>query len=234
MLCRWALPCCRQPLPPTWYPMPNRNVFHWMDGRGWLILSGGPDRAGELRALALERAAADGAVACISTTGVEAGDRLLTDMQDLGAPSGYLVDVAAEDDETVRSRLAEAGMVIIEGEASAMAVRSMLLGAAIEGIQRAYQNGAVILAEAASAVVFGEWVRQETGEVTRGLEWLKGALILRGADVAEPAKTALAGQPQAIAVGIGVGSALALGPDGEIELWGKKEITVLLGRNYTT
>ena len=212
--------------------MPTRNVFHWIDGRGWLVLSGGPDRAGELRALALERAAADGGVAVISVSGVDAGEKLLDDLADLGAPSGYLVDLASEDDETIQSKLAEAGMVIIEGGATANDVRSSLYGAAIAGIQKAYENGAVILVEGTSAMVFGEWVRQASGELTAGLEWLKSALILLGADVAEQAKKALISQPEAIAVGIGLGSALALGPDGEIETWGKKEITVLLGSKY--
>jgi hypothetical protein len=153
-------------------------------------------------------------------------------LSDLGAPSGYLVDLASEDDETIQSKLAEAGMVVIEGGATASEVRSSLYGAAIAGIQKAYENGAVILVEGTSAMVFGEWVRQASGELTAGLEWLKSALILLGADVAEPAKKALISQPEAIAVGIGVGSALALGPDGEIETWGKKEITVLLGSKY--
>jgi hypothetical protein len=212
--------------------MPSRNVFHWIDGRGWLVLSGGPDRAGELRALALERAAADGGVAVISIAGVDAGEKLLDDLADLGAPSGYLVDLASEDDETIQSKLAEAGMVIIEGGATASEVRSSLYGAAIAGIQKAYENGAVILVEGTSAMVFGEWVRQASGELTAGLDWVQSALILLGADVAEQAKKALVSQPEAIAVGIGVGSALALGPDGEIETWGKKEITVLLGSKY--
>jgi hypothetical protein len=212
--------------------MPSRNVFHWIDGRGWLVLSGGPDRAGELRALALERAAADGGVAVISIAGVDAGEKLLDDLADLGAPSGYLVDLASEDDETIQSKLAEAGMVIIEGGATASEVRSSLYGAAIAGIQKAYENGAVILVEGTSAMVFGEWVRQASGELTAGLDWVQSALILLGADVAEQAKKALVSQPEAIAVGIGVGSALALGPDGEIEPWGKKEITVLLGSKY--
>jgi hypothetical protein len=212
--------------------MPTRNVFHWIDGRGWLVLSGGPDRPGELRALALERAAADGGLAAISINGLDAGEKLLDDLSDLGAPSGYLVDLASEDDETIQSKLAEAGMVVIEGGATASEVRSSLYGAAIAGIQKAYENGAVILVEGTSAMVFGEWVRQASGELTAGLEWLKSALILLGADVAEPAKKALISQPEAIAVGIGVGSALALGPDGEIETWGKKEITVLLGSKY--
>src|SRR5262245_3139964 len=99
--------------------MPSRNVFHWVDGRGWLVLPGGPERAGALRARAVARAAADGGMACISVSGVDAGEKLLDDLADLGAPSGYLVDLAAEDDQTVESRLSEGGMVIIGGGAAA-------------------------------------------------------------------------------------------------------------------
>jgi len=48
----------------------------------------------------------------------------------------------------------------------------------------------------------------------------------------EIGKTVLNRQPSAIALGIGIGSALALGPDGEVETWGGKQVTIALGRNY--
>ena len=211
--------------------MPSHTVFQWLDGRGWLVLSGGADAGGELRATALARSSADGGVACVALSNDPgAGDRLLDDVEDLGAPSGYVVDVAAEDDQTVQAKLVEAGVIVILTDGTAESVRSALKGAAIEGIQIAYQNGAVVLAEGACAMAFGGYLVTSEGDVDPGLGWLTDALVLHGMEsAAEQAKDLLAVQPNGIAVGIGVGSALALGPDGQVETWGKGQVTVALG-----
>jgi hypothetical protein len=159
-----------------------------------------------------------------------AGDNLLDDVEDLGAPSGYVVDVAAEDDQTVQAKLIEAGVIVILTDGNAESVRSALKGAAIEGIQTAYQNGAVVLAEGACATAFGGFLVTPDGEVAPGLGWLVDALVLPGVDsAASQAKDLLAVQRSGIAVGIGIGSALALGPDGQVETWGKGQVTVALG-----
>jgi hypothetical protein len=211
--------------------MPSHIVFQWLDGRGWLVLSGGADTGGELRATALARSSADGGVACVAlSSDPGAGDRLLDDVEDLGAPSGYVVDVAAEDDQTVHAKLGEAGVIVILTDGTAESVRSALTGAAIEGIQIAYQNGAVVLAEGACAMAFGGYLVTPEGGVAPGLGWLTDALVLHGVEsAAAQAKDLLAVQPNGIAVGIGVGSALALGPDGQVETWGKGQVTVSLG-----
>jgi hypothetical protein len=214
--------------------MPAQNVFSWPEGRGWLILSGGVDADDEVRAQALGRAVADGGVAyVVLSSSAETAERVLEDMEELGAPSGYLVDVNAEDDRTLHDKLADAGMIVIESGASAVDVRSALRGAAIEGIQAAYENGAVVLAEGLSAMAFGAWVVRGDGGLEGGLEWLDGSLVAPGVtQTADWARGMLEAQPSAFAVGIGLGSALALGPDGQVETWGKREITIALGPAY--
>lgn len=209
-------------------------MFQWLDGRGWIVLSGGADEGGEVRAAALSRSSADGGVACIAlSSDPGAADYLLDDVADLGAPSGYVVDVAAEDDQTVQAKLVEAGIIVIQTDGTAESVRSALKGAAIEGIQIAYQNGAVVLAEGACAAAFGGYIPAPEGGLTPGLGWLADALILPDVEsVAAEAKPLLGMQPTGIAVGIGVGSALAFGPDGQVETWGRGQVTVALGANF--
>lgn len=216
--------------------MPTKTIFRWPDGRGWIVLSGGADPGGEVRAMAIGRAAADGGVACVTAgAGAESAEHALEDLKDLGAPSGYLVDVMSEDDATITAKLADAGFILIEAGESAADVKSALMGAAIEGIQAAYENGAVLLVEGMSAQVFGDWIVKPNGQLAAGLEWLQGGLIAPGITrVAEWAREVLLSQPLAYAAGIGAGSALALGPDGQIEIWGKGEVSVALGRNYQT
>ena len=213
--------------------MANNAILRWLDGRGWLILSASSDD--EIRALALARASADGGVAYVSMGGA-AAEKTLADMEDLGAASGYLVDVLTEDDETIRQKLAEAGVIVIADGVDIASARDALMGAAISGIQDAFANGAVVLAEGASASVFGAWVMLNSSKITSGLNWLDSALILSGVtsvSESDEAKTVLNAQPAAIAVGIGRGSALALGPDGEVETWGNKQVTIALGRDYS-
>ena len=209
--------------------MPAQSVFRWLDGRGWLVFSGGSDD--DVRATALGRAAADGGVACVALSGDP--DHLLDDIVDLGAPSGYIVDVFGEDDQSLREKLVEAGMVIVVGGGSVSEVRSALQGVALEGIQAAYENGAVILLEGFSAVAFSAWLVSET--VESGLSWLEtGAVVTGVTNAASDAKPIFEAHGDAVAVAIQPGSALALGPDGQVETWGRREVTIALGPAYGT
>ena len=209
--------------------MPSQSVFHWLDGRGWLIFSGGADD--DIRAQALGRVAADGGVACVALSGDP--DALLDDIADLGAPSGYIVDVFGEDDQSLQDKLAQAGMIVIAGGANPAEVRGALQGAALDGIQAAYQNGAILLLEDASAMAFSAWIIGT--EIETGLEWLNSGAVLTGVNNAgQYAIPIFEAQPSAIAVAIMPGSALVLGPDGQIESWGRREVTIALGPAYGT
>ena len=98
--------------------MAHNNVLRWRDGRGWLVLSGWAEAGSEVRAQAIGRTAADGGVAYVSLgNDTNVAEAALLDMEDLGAASGYLVDVLSEDDETIRTKLAEASMIVIESDA---------------------------------------------------------------------------------------------------------------------
>lgn len=213
--------------------MASQNILHWRDGRGWLVLSGGD--TSEVRAQAIGRAAADGGVAYLSLGNHGGwGEAALADMDDLGAPPGYLVDALTEDDQTLIARLTEAAIIVIENAPDAGEARSALLGAADEGMQAAFANGALILAEGSAAMALGAWVIAGD-RILPGLEWLAGALVVPGVTAvaqSRPAQAVLNALPGAIAVGLDVESALALGPDGEVEPWGQRQVTVALGREF--
>jgi hypothetical protein len=207
--------------------MPRASVFRWIDGRGWIVLSGGADD--DVRALAINRSSADGGIAVIALDGT--GEQLSDDLGDMGAPSSYVVDVFTEDDEALENKLGEAGVIVVSSAASANEARSALRGAALAGLHHAYANGAVILLEGAVAAAFGSWIAP-AGE---GLEWVEGALVLIGVDdTAARVKPVFDVQPAAVALAIEAGSALALGPDGQIEPWGRGQVTVALGSAYRT
>lgn len=215
--------------------MARNNVLQWRDGRGWLILSGGHLPESDIRAKAIGHIDADGGVAYISFGGNADAEILLSDMQDLGAPPGYLVDVLSEDDDTIRAKLGEASLIVVSSSSNIADTRSSLMGAAVEGMQTAFENGAVILLEGNSAAVFGAWMLLESGEIRQGIGWLSQMFVLPGVTAvaqSEAGKAALAEEASALALGIGQGSALALGPDGEVEPWGEQQVTIALGRSY--
>jgi hypothetical protein len=216
--------------------MASNAVLRWLDGRGWIVLVGDSPSSDVIRARALGIAAADGAVAYISTGDDDAAiEFLLQDMMDLGAPSGYVVDVMSEDDQSIREKLSDAGIVIIGLADKAQKVYSALFGAAIEGIQRAFENGAVVLIEGQGAMVFSAWIADDLQTISNGFGWLEDLLIVPGTTaVSEMAVTrqVLIDHGSAVAVGIGAGSALALGPDGEVETWGNGEVSIALGPDF--
>lgn len=215
--------------------MAGSNVLRWLDGQGWLVLSATPEADSAIRAQVIDRAAADGAVAYVSLA-ADATDAILTDMESLGAPSGYMVDVLSEDDETIRTKLSEASIIVVSSGGSAEDVRSALLGSAVEGMRIAFENGAVILAEGAAAAVLGSWIVRASGDIVPGLAWFLNTVIIPDVvDAGETptAKTVLARQPLGIAVGLGKGSALALGPQGEVETWGSHQVGVVLGPGFS-
>lgn len=214
--------------------MAFNNVLRWRDGRGWLVFSGAVGRDA-IRAAALGRASADGSLALVCTGSPDRCEQALDDLEDLGAPSGYLVDVLSEADDTIREKLTEAGIIVVTGVEDARAGRSALMGAAAEGMMAAFANGALILLEGWAAAAAGAWLMIPEDESLAGLSWLQAAIIIPGtANASElpPVRSALGRHPDSIAVGIGGESALALGPDGEVEIWGQRQISIVLGSDY--
>ncbi|MCA0452737.1 MAG: hypothetical protein LCI00_02030 [Chloroflexi bacterium] len=218
--------------------MAQNNILHWLDGRGWLVLSGGNKPDSDVRAQTIGHIAADGGVAYVTFgSSIETTEMLMSDLQDLGAPPGYFVDVLTEDDDTIRAKLGEASLIVVEAGDDPSQTRSGLLGAAVEGMQKAFENGAVVLLEGSSASVFGTWILLNSGEIRQGIGWVSQVFVLPGVTAvaqSEAGRTALAEESSALAIGIGEGSALALGPDGEVEPWGGREVTVALGRSFTS
>lgn len=210
--------------------MPQQSVFRWRDGRGWLVLANGP--SSEIRGMALTRSAADGAVACVAIEGVAAADALLEDLEDLGAPSGFIVDLQSEDDDTIRDQLANAGLVVVTAGVGPNDVRSALMGAAIEGIGTAYAQGAVVLLEGGAACAVGDHLYDSAAQ---GLGWFAHALLMPDArieGVEAAARELLASAPDAYALMIGAESAAVFGGDGQVEMWGERRVTLLLGAQY--
>lgn len=210
------------------------DILHWTTGSGWLVLSGGADAGGEIRSMALSRLKAHGGVAYLGFNEASA-DAALEDMEDLGAPTGYLVNIVTEDDESIQKQLVDASMIVIDDSVSADEWCSSLPGAAMNGMRDALDQSAVVLAEGTGAAALGGYILSDEGQFTEGLGWLQKAFILTGVSSpteSEMARKLLEADPKAIVVSIGIGSALALGAEGQIEVWGERQVAIALGRDY--
>lgn len=210
------------------------EILERIAGAGWLVLSGGADAGGELRSLALQKAKLVGGVAYPGFN-EDSADEVLDDMEDLGAPTGYLVNLIAEDDDTIQGLLRESSIIVLEDSVAAETWRDGLTGAGADGMQGALEQGAVVLAEGSGAAVLGEYFLTERGNLNAGFGWLSHALILPGVTSlsdSEVARELLEAEPRGVVIGIGHGSALALGGAGEVEVWGEKRVVIAPGRAY--
>lgn len=209
------------------------DVLRWTAGTGWIVLSGGADAGGEIRSLVLRRAKSHGGVAYLGFN-EDSADAVMDDMDDLGAPTGYLVNVVAEDDDTIQAQLLDASIIVLDDSVSADEWRSSLIGPALEAMQQALERGTVILAEGSGASALGSYIVSDD-QFTGGLGWLQHALVLPGVTSlanSGMAQALLDTDPKAIVVGIGEGSALALGEGGQIEVWGERQVVLAPGRDY--
>lgn len=217
--------------------MPKANVIRWREGDGWIILSGGGEidsaDTAHIEAEALAKVQVGEPVAYIWAAGdVERADEHLTALYDLGAPTGYLVDILTEDDDSIRDQLKDAGLIILGDGPNLKGLRSALPGIALDTIAAAHADGAVILGIGAGAVVLGAVV----SEAQKGFDWVENAVITPAYDteVAHAAmRQTLEQQPERYGIGIATGSGLALGPNGEVEALGNKQVTIALGRALT-
>ena len=85
--------------------------------------------------------------------------------------------------------------------------------------------------------LFGQWVLSDDGELLDGLDWVKNTFIepeSSGMEDSRAVQMVMAQIPDALAINIAIGSALVLGPDGQIEIWGEKNVTISLGRSFSS
>jgi len=213
--------------------MPARAAVRWQEARGWLVLSGDASGSEGVRARALTIAAGDGPVAILPCGGDnEAAGHTLEEFEDLGDRPVYLVDALTEDDDSLRASLSNAGMIVVTCARDPILAHDALSGATSEGAFSAWEAGALVLLEGPAAMCGGAWVMTDDREFRDALAWLPGTLVLPGtvdAAASEAARQLLDREQQGVALGIGENAALALGPSGELEIWGRQEVSIALG-----
>lgn len=204
--------------------------FNWPESNGWIVLSGRPDALSEIRARALSRYDAAGAIAYISFAG-DLGDALMDDMAELGAPAGYLVDLEEPDNNEIYERLSAAAMIVIEAHRAADALHRLMSQTVTSALKSALERGGLILLEGAAAALAGERRLTDAGELAAGLRFVRNALVLPSLDGSaevELARLVHRELPDISVLVLARGAALALGPGQRIETWGDGDVTISL------
>jgi len=103
-------------------------------------------------------------------------------------------------------------------------------------ILQTFTEGLLLFAVDSAASGLGSWVLEEMAETPfPGLNWLVGSLVLPWtvdpADY-ESVRSVLSRPEPLYAMGIAGGRIIALGPSGEVELWGVDAPTIVLGSGW--
>lgn len=209
--------------------MRQRLPISWLESNGWLVLSGSADPRSEIRARALSRANADGAVVYLSLA-EDLGDALMDDLAELGAPTGYLVDLEGGDNNEIYEQLRAAGMIVIEPGENIRRLKRLMSPTVVHALKEALNRGALILFEGLAATLAGEYVVQ-ADDIAKGMKFVSNAFI--ASDVGSVLETRAAqsvhlAHPEAVLIAIDSGAALVLGPDQHIETWGEPQVAFSL------
>ena len=226
--------------------MPRQGGLEWVDGNGWLVLSGGSDeRRGEtdvIAANALSLANLDRPAVVILSEGTAADvEEILEHYVALGGPGGEGVLLSKQadalQDEAFLSLLGEAGLLHLGGERplqlAATLHRTRALRLIVQGF--ATLQGLVIVGESGGAAALGAWVRAagETTEEAPGLNCVRNGIVSPHFTTTEEARVLrrlLRDHPGFVGLGVPDSTALALGPRGEVETWGEDQIIAVISQ----
>lgn len=224
--------------------MTQAGPLQWRTGAGWLVLLGGGrwEDNETIHSQAISAITDESPIAFIPAADPDPtkGEAFLSFYAELGAPHGYVVpihDQQSANDPANYRRLANASLIYLGGGSLQRLLETLEGTHAIDALATAFDGGAVIVGEDAGAMLLGKWgINTAQGKIYPGWGWVSDALIVAHytSERTVQARAALQRYPEAIALGIPDGVALALGPDGELATWTDtdQQVTVTLGLKF--
>jgi hypothetical protein len=209
---------------------------------GWLALAGSAPSLNQSGAQISERLLelADLSQVPLLLTPVETLSTELQEfVEDLGILLSHEVQVIHPDDlaeQELRELWLNAGIVIMAG--GSQAYWREVISERLFKIQpqEILAEGAVLFCFGACASLMGAWAfNQELLEIEKGLGWVFGSLVVpTNTDPAEIAAVHnhLEERANVFALGLPDGAVLALGPEGQVEVWTQKAPVLLFGRGW--
>jgi cyanophycinase-like exopeptidase len=225
--------------------MPQQGPLRWLDGEGWLVLLGGGDyRRGEtdqVDAQLLSVASLDRPMIVLTAEGARAdAEQILDHYTLLGGPGGEAFSLG----EMTRLQMAtdrfltlirEAGILYLGGENVLPLVNNLHNSQALRYIVEGYSTyqGLTLIGAGAGAAALGHWAftARPPHQRAMGLGFVMSAVVaphFKGTQQS-PILRALPQIGEAL-LGLGIpdSTALALGPQGQVETWGLGTVTAVL------
>lgn len=210
---------------------------------GWIVLAGSTPSLGlecpRLPNYILENTDLSRTPCCLSTGGLEDEDinSFLDDLEMLLSVDVQRFTVGAVPDEEIQARLSAGGFLMLVGGSAGVWIETLESAGLRAQPKIALGKGRLLLAAGGAAAALGSWV-QVKGEDTLhdGIGWIQGAVVLP--DVESPAKESgmqewLKRMNKSYAIGLPHGAVFALGPEGEMEVWGEVPPVLSLGAGWS-
>jgi hypothetical protein len=131
----------------------------------------------------------------------------------------------------------DVGLIVMGGVDQGCWSEALRSSATGEWVAGRLQQGSVVFAGGAAAAALGDRIFHERAEPegVSGLGWLPGAVLLPG--VTDPAdhptvKRYLTRTDHSYALGLPQGTAVALGPQGQVEVWAGDPPKLVLGKGW--
>ncbi|MGC9349568.1 MAG: Type 1 glutamine amidotransferase-like domain-containing protein [Anaerolineae bacterium] len=225
--------------------MPQQGPLRWLDGEGWLVMLGGGDwRRGtidEVDARLLSVANLDRPMVVL----VGEGDRsdaygILEHYTLLGGPGGEaftLADMSRAQLNTPEflTLLQEAGILYLGGENPLPLVNNLYNTEALRYIVEGFSTlqGLTLIGSAAGAATLGRWVftPEPPHQQAMGFGFLMNAVVVphfTGTENSPILKALPKIDPELLGLGVPDDTALALGPQGQVEMWGESHVTAVV------
>lgn len=157
----------------------------------------------------------------------------LDDLELLVSVPPEVIDIQRASSDEILSATENAGLIVFVGGTTREWLRIMAPSQSYLNPAILLQEGRMMFAAGPAAGVIGTWaILGKEKELTTGLDWLKGAIIL-------PHETAplenlmvrklLSKEEHSYAIGLLESAILSLGPDGQVEVWSEVSPVVSLG-----
>jgi len=223
--------------------MGKAGPLRWRDGRGWLVLAGGgkPEDITHILRAAIGAMSDESPVVFVPTASTasngdhDTSQRIIAQIETLGGPTGYVVPIFTHTDATdlrnVR-RLAQAGLVYLGDGLAQQLITALSNTPTLDALAAVYEAGAIVVAAGAAACALG--ARGLCEQETVGWGWLPDALICPHYTEASTLREAVKAHPECLGLGLPQDTALALGPDNQVQTLSAsgQQVKVVLGYRF--
>lgn len=214
-----------------------QEVLRRIQGEGWVVLAGGPPELGHTYPVLAERLVQHTDLSqpgLVLTAGPPTPDGRQF-VEDVDVLFNSNVEVHSLDELAGAPELGRGLIALLGGQVSEWLTACDAAGLD-ESLLVSLTEGGLVFATQAASACFGSWTLLGSGpEISPGLAWLPGAIVIPGeTDPAEreEVRRFLRERDHAYAIGLPATAILALGPQGQVEVWGGAAPRVALGKGW--